>query len=345
MNKISIFLLATLLAGCAGTPAQAKDLSQLYSDVSPSVVVIKIIEKTVSENQFGETDTQTHLGSGVVISDDGLVMTAAHVVHLAEVVTVMLASGKSFNAEVVGSLPMADVALVRIKDPPNNLVSAKLGDSDRVKTGDRIFIIGAPRGLGQTLTAGYISGRRSPDNLMDNLVPVEYLQTDAAINVGNSGGPMFNMHGEVVGIVSSILSESGGFEGIGFVAAINTAKELLLKQKAFWTGLETFLVKGHLAKALNIPQEAGLLVQRVAGNSPGKKMGLKPGKIWIQVDDQKLLIGGDIILAIEDIPITVNPEDWMKVRVVLSEKSDISRFKIKLLRAGKIVYLEQAGIE
>lgn len=338
MTKKIIVLFALLICnGC--TTLQANDLSPLFDRVDPSVVVITILEQTLSEKRFGETVTHSNLGSGVIISKDGLVLTASHVVHMAAALSVTLIDDTSLSAEVVGSIPGADVALVKIKHPPTGLSAAKLGDSDRVRTGEPVFVIGAPRGLEHTLTVGHISGRRSVDKLLGDLVPIEYLQTDAAINAGNSGGPMFNMKGEVVGIVSSILTESGGFEGIGFAAAINVARELLLKKPTVWYGLDSFLLSGPLAKAFNVPQEAGLLIQRVATEAVGKKLGLRPGNIWIELGEQKIIIGGDIILSIEDIPITTDHDEWARIRQIITAKGNHDALSVKVLRDGEIVHI------
>ena len=140
---------------------------------------------------------------------------------------------------------------------PKGVTPVTLGDSDKVEVGDEIFVIGAPYGISQTLSVGHLSGRhRLPSN--ESATSVEFLQTDAAINTGNSGGPMFDMEGNVIGIVSSIMSHTGGSEGLAFATAANTAKQLLLERKPFWSGIDGLVVTGALAKALNLPQAAGL---------------------------------------------------------------------------------------
>jgi len=131
--------------------------------------------------------------------------------------------------------------------------------------------VGAPYGLSPTLSAGHISGRYRPGNKVVGASAIEFLRTDAAINSGNSGGPVFNLSGEVVGIVSQILTKSGGSEGIGFAATSKIARQLLLDQKMFWSGVEGMLIEGDLARALNLPQAAGFLIQRVAKGSPGPR--------------------------------------------------------------------------
>jgi serine protease Do len=154
------------------------------------------------------------------------------------------------------------------------------------------------------MSVGHISGRLDSQKVTENIIPLEILQIDAAVNPGNSGGPIFNMKGEVVGIVSHILSQSGGFEGLGFGVAINTAKKQLLEKDPFWGGVEFILASDDLAEALNMPQESGLLVLRVAYGSPAEKAGLRPGKLSAMIDDKKLMLGGDIILEVNGKPIT-----------------------------------------
>jgi S1-C subfamily serine protease len=220
---------------------------------------------------------------------------------------------------------------------PENLVVAELGNSDMMAIGDEVFVVGAPYGIDHTLTVGFLSGRRKPIRICNQLIPIEFLQTDAAINVGNSGGPMFSWDGKVIGIVSHILSQSGGSEGLGFAISINSAKELLLNQKSFWIGLETYLVSGSLAKALNVPQEAGLLIQRVADNSPAHEMGLEPSMIPVKIGREKILIGGDIVLEVQGIPVSTKIKNVCKIRDTMGGLHQGGSFEIKVLRGGKIL--------
>jgi serine protease Do len=204
------------------------------------------------------------LGSGVLISNDGKVLTAAHLVQSADKSIVEFSEGELIPASVISTASSADVALLQLERNPANYVAAKLWDSDKVEVGDEMFVVGAPYGISRTLTAGHVSGRRAMNRRNENTVPVEFLQTDAAINSGNSGSPVFNLKGEVIGIVSNIMSRSGGSEGLAFAATSNTARRILLEQKPFWTGIEGLVVDGNLARALNLTQPAGMLVQRVA---------------------------------------------------------------------------------
>ena len=150
---------------------------------------------------------------------------------------------------------------------------------------------------------------------------------------------MFNKNGKVVGIVSHILSQSGGSEGLGFAVSVNTAKELLLNQDSVWTGLEAYLVSGPLARALNVPQGAGLLIQRVANDSPGEKLGLKPGKIPVQIAGERLLIGGDIVLEVQGIPISDDFRETCRIGEKTGGQKRGVIMDMKVLRGGEVVNL------
>jgi serine protease Do len=330
-----------VLLGVFGTSGavQAESLRNVFQKISPAVVVIETNEPGIARSKQGEMVTQRGLASGVVISREGLIMTAAHVVQVANEVKVQFLDGREVAAGVVSSSVTADVALLRIDPVPDTLAVAELGDSDLVAPGDQVFVVGAPYGIDHTLTVGYLSGRRKPREMCDQLQPVEFLQTDAAINRGNSGGPLCTMDGKVIGIVSHILSQSGGSEGVGFAASVNTAKELLLRKRSFWSGLEFSFLSGDLAHAFNVPQDAALLVQRVADASPGYAMGLRPGRIPARIDGEELLIGGDIILAIQNIPVSLDVDKSCDLRQTLLNLPPGGRIDIKVLRGGKIVNL------
>jgi S1-C subfamily serine protease len=319
--------------------SEGRSLKDVFERVNPSVVMILTTERSYSRVEPGEQVTSKGLGSGVVISKDGLVMTAAHVVQVADEVVVEFLGGYRIGAKVIGSAARADVALLQLDDVPQNVVPVGLGDADKVSVGEEVFVVGAPYGVSHTLTVGHISGRRKPQTFCDQMVAVEFLQTDAAINKGNSGGPMFSMDGEVIGIVSRFLSQSGGFEGLGFAISINTARALLLEQRSFWTGLEVYVVSGVLAKALNVPQEAGLLVQRVADDSPGYHLGLRAGDIPVRIGREELLIGGDILLEVQGIPISTDPAKMCQIRDTMTGLIPGDRIDVKVLREGHILNL------
>ncbi len=174
--------------------------------------------------------------------------------------------------------------------------------------------------------------------IMGRMATMEFFQTDAAINMGNSGGPMFNLDGEVIGIVSSILSRSGGFEGVGFAATSRIAQRLLLERNSFWSGLEGVLIDGPFAKALNLPQAAGFLVQRVAEGSPSWRQGIHAGTLRVSVEGTDVLIGGDIILEMNNIPF-VDEDAFDRMSASLNNLKPGDKLTSKVMRAGQVIEL------
>lgn len=340
-NRMKVDLLIWLeiiLTPLLLTPVQAQSLREVFKRVDDSVVVVRTTQTEVAAGPERHPVSILGLASGVLISEEGHVITAAHVVQTANRVFVEFLSGELIEAKVVGSEPAADVALIRLtRQPPPQAQTAKLGDSDKVEVGDQIFIIGTPLGLNHTLTAGHISARHKPNKMYSGMLLAEFFQTDAAINQGNSGGPMFNMAGEVVGIVSHIISRSGGFEGLGFAATSNMARGLLLERKSFWSGLEGYFLSGELARVFNLPQEGGMLVQRVADNSPAALIGLRAGMIKATIEGENLIVGGDIILEVQGIPF--DRTTYRKIRDRLSELDVGEIISVKVLRGGERIEL------
>src|SRR5438309_7242009 len=163
----------------------------------------------------------------------------------------------------------------------------------------------------------------------------EFFQTTATINTGNSGGPMFNMAGEVIAIVSQNISKSGGSEGLGFVVTINSARKLLPDRKVFWGAIQGLLLTGDLAALLNVPAPAGFLVKTVAQDSMAWNMGLQGGDGVVTVGGREIPVGGDIILSVEGIP-AVSEDNIEKIRNMLVGKAPGAPFKMSVLRAGKV---------
>jgi S1-C subfamily serine protease len=316
MTKPHIVVLAAALAGWLSVlPAEgAESLRNVFKQVDASVVVVQTNRYQVVTGPGTQLTTLPGLGSGVIIAADGKVMTAAHVVQTADEIKIQFQDGKTVAARVLTSDPAADVALLQINQVPSDVEVARLGDSDEVEVGDQIFVVGAPVGMGHTLTVGHVSARRKPNTMYGGMSRAEFFQTDAAINQGNSGGPMFNMTGEVVGIVSHIISKSGGFEGLGFVVTSNLARRLLLEQHPFWSGVESFMLSGDLARVFNLPQSAGMLVQRVASHSPAAELGLRPGTMTAVIEGDPMLVGGDIILEVQGVPVTSDGAGYVVIR-------------------------------
>ncbi|GAA3649649.1 S1C family serine protease [Flavivirga jejuensis] len=333
INKIKN--IGYLLLLCVTTVLNAQDMSTLFKQLDPSVVTIEVIEYKVKNQKL---TTSGGLGSGVIINKEGFILTAAHVVESANEVSVKLQSGATFTADVLSSSTVADVALLKLRTVPISLKPAKMGSSSNSKIGEQILIIGAPLGLEHSLSVGYIS-RKMKKNVISNGEMAGFLQTDASINQGNSGGPMFNMHGELIGIVSFILSNSGGFEGLGFAVDIDTTKKVLFDVNSFWTGFDGVFLSEGLAGVFNTPQKSGVLIQRVTPNSFADKIGIKPGVIQAEILGQKLWLGGDIILSIQGSSCNA-PHDLGTIKKQIEGLKVGDQVLIDVLRKGKVLTLE-----
>ena len=312
----------------------AHSLQNAFMHVNPTVVVLKIENKSLNTVKKMNKD----VGSGVVISNDGKIMTASHLVHSADAIRVEFLNGEIIPARVLSSVSHADVALIQLEHLPKKIQVAPLGDSDKVLVGDDIFVIGAPYGYSHTVSKGIISARYKPGEIDSELSQTELLQTDAAINQGNSGGPMFNEKGEVIAIVSHIISHSGGNEGLGFAVTSNMAKKLLLEEKPVWSGVDGIIIS-KLAGVLNVPQPAGYLVQHVAQNSIAARMGIRGGSIPTKIYDSQFLLGGDIIIEILGMPIENSADTFKPIRKKLSALKQGDIVTVKVLRSGKIITL------
>jgi S1-C subfamily serine protease len=328
-------LVVTALVG-APAPAPGQDLAGLVRQVSPSVVVIRAKGREVTaagQTRFTET------GSGVLVSADGKVMTAAHVVHAMEDITVEFLGGDTVSARVVASEPGADLSLLQLEQVPAGVTVARLADSDGVQVGQQVVIIGAPYGLSYSMSAGWISARWAPNTVYRSMPLAEFFQTDATINTGNSGGPMFNLAGEVVGLVSHNISKGGGSEGLGFVVTINTAKQLLLEKKSFWGGLEGRILPDHLADLLNLPPGAtGFLITNVVKGSPADEVGLRAGTTFATISGEEVVLGGDILMTVEGIH-AGSVANMTKIRDRLAALPPGTPIKMTILRAGRVIDL------
>ncbi|RIL11693.1 MAG: hypothetical protein DCC75_01870 [Proteobacteria bacterium] len=239
-----------------------------------------------------EGPAQQGLGTGVIFDERGYILTNNHVIGDADEVTVRLHNEKSLKAEVVGSDPRTDLAVIRVKAGNGDLVAAKLGNSDELKIGEWVVACGNPFGLDNTITAGIVSAKGR--SIMGGGQFEDFIQTDAAINPGNSGGPLVNLKGEVVGINTAIFSRSGGYMGIGFAIPINMAKNvsdsLVTQGKVVrgWLGIGIQNLSEDLAQSFNYPDTEGALVGHVEAGSPADKAGIKQGDIVVRMDGQKI---------------------------------------------------------
>jgi S1-C subfamily serine protease len=322
----------------AESQGQSESLDDLFTRVSPSVVVVRAKGRDVNAagvTRFNET------GSGVLLSADGghgRVMTAAHVVNGMDEITVEGIGGEVVRATIISANAAADVSLLQLERVTKAMRVARTGDSDKMRVGQQVMVVGAPYGLAYSMSVGWISARWAPNTIFPDMPLAEFLQTTATINTGNSGGPVFNMSGEVVAIVSQNISKSGGSEGLGFLVTINSANKLLIARKVFWGALQGVLLKGRLAQVFNVPAPAGFLVKTVAQGSIAWNMGLQGSDGLVTIEGKQVPIGGDIILSVEDIPVA-SEDNIEQIRNRLASVSPGTPIKMKVLRAGKVIEL------
>src|SRR3984893_8329341 len=245
------------------------------------------------------------LGSGFIIDPSGIVVTNNHVIADADEVTIILNDGTRLKAEVLGRDTKVDLALLRVK-PEKPLVAVQFGDSDKLRLGEWVVAIGNPFSLGGTVTAGIVSARNRDINSgpYDN-----YIQTDAAINRGNSGGPLFNLNGEVIGVNTAIISPSGGSIGIGFAVPSNTAMPVIDQLRQFgemrrgWLGVRIQQVTDDIAESLSIKPPRGALVAGVDDKGPAKPGGIEPGDVVVKFDGHDIKEMRDLPRVVADTPV------------------------------------------
>jgi S1-C subfamily serine protease len=299
----------------APVDAKAEDgssnvVNQIYKADGEGVVFIESqIAPQESEflNPFGEPEAEgggTATGSGFVIDGEGHILTNNHVIEGAEKVTVKLGdSEKSLSAEVVGTDPGTDIALLEVDAPAKELHPLTLGRSGEVEVGDPVVAIGNPFGLDRTVTSGIISALQRQIQAPNGFSINHVIQTDAAINPGNSGGPLINAEGQVIGINSQIATGGGGNGnvGIGFAIPIDTIRAEIEQLKTngevehAFLGVSGGTVTPELAKALNLPVTEGVIVQTVVKDGPADKAGLEAGNTSATIAGQEVRLGGDII--------------------------------------------------
>jgi Do/DeqQ family serine protease len=278
------------------------------------------------------------LGSGMIMDTKGYILTNNHVVAGANKIQVFLADGREYPGKVVGTDPKTDLAVVRIKTD-EKLPHVTFGDSDKLEVGDWVVAIGAPRGLDQTVTQGIISAKHrrgilNPSSYQD------YLQTDAAINPGNSGGPLLNLQGHVIGVNSAIISESGGFEGIGFAIpsniAVHIADELIKKGKVErgWLGVSIRDVTPALQKSMKLKVSRGALVVEVVKGSPADKAGLQKNDVVTAYQGIKIRNASELQNQV------ANTSIGQEITLTAMRKGESRNFKVKignLQNAAKIM--------
>ena len=346
MTKVRIFLLSFLFIFSFNLNSNSQSIPGSFADLAerlmPSVVNISTTQTVVTRSnpfpgfefppgspfgdmfkEFGTPQERqsSALGSGFIIDEKGIVVTNNHVIDGAEDIVVQVNGEKKFNAKVIGADPLSDIAVLQL-DTKEKFTPVKFGDSDKARIGDWVIAIGNPFGLGGTVTSGIISARNRSIGLSRY---EDYIQTDASINSGNSGGPLFDMKGDVIGINTAILGRSGNV-GIGFSIPSNSAKIVINQLIEFgetkrgWLGVRIQDVTKEIAEIENLDEPRGALVASVAQNSPSEKAGVKAGDIILEFN-------GERIQEMKELPIIVaRTEVGKKVKVkIWRNKKEITK--------------------
>jgi serine protease Do len=273
------------------------------------------------------------LGSGFIIDASGLVVTNNHVIADADEITIILNDGSKLKAEIIGHDLKTDLALLKVK-PDKPLKAVQFGDSEKLRLGEWVVAIGNPFSLGGTVTAGIVSARNRDINSgpYDN-----YIQTDAAINRGNSGGPLFNLNGEVIGINTAIISPSGGSIGIGFAVPSKTAVPVIDQLRRYgetrrgWLGVRIQQVTDEIADSLNLKPARGALVAGVDDKGPAKPAGIEPGDVIVNFDGHEIKEMRDLPRVVADTPVGKE----VQVIVVRKGKEETRTVKLGRLEDGE----------
>jgi len=294
---ISLVLLGVVKPESSAKAACTEAVPEIFKKVSPSVVFISAI----SFDPFKTKDRlTTSVGSGFIIRKEGVILTNSHLVFGHQTIDVILDSGFTTRAELVGVDPFLDLAVLRISVPVKSLPVVILGDSDKVQTGEDVLAFGNPFGLEQTLTRGIISGVNRTLSASPMSPELPLIQTDAAFNPGNSGGPLVNGCGEVIGINTAMLGQG---ENINFALPINMAKkvlpQLLTKGRVIrpWLGVGGKFIQKELGQIINLPLVDGFMVETVEPESPAEQADLNEGDLPVTLAGTEYLFGGDIIVA------------------------------------------------
>jgi S1-C subfamily serine protease len=268
-------------------------LTQLYNRTKNSVVLISV-----------RTATGGGTGSGFVYDEEGRIITNNHVAGDATSITVTFLNGRVADATLVGTDPYSDMAVIDVDVPAEDLIPVTLGDSSELLVGEYVVAIGNPFGLANTMTLGIVSALGRQSSAPGNYVIVDVIQTDAAINPGNSGGPLLNLRGEVIGMNTWILSDTGQFSGVGFAIPSDTVKRevtSLIETGGYqhpWIGITGRQMSPAVAEAMSLsPSTMGTLVVSVTEDSPAEAAGLRGGDMQVTIEGTALMVGGDIIIG------------------------------------------------
>src|SRR6202790_5646169 len=307
---------------------------RIYRQTAPAVA--NVLTKATQYDFFMDPVPVEGAGSGFIIDKRGYILTNFHVVQEAQSIEVVLGDQSRYPAKFIGADQRNDVALLKIEPNGKNLATLPLGDSNNLQVGQKVLAIGNPFGFQSTLTTGVVSAIGRTVQTSETTFIDEAIQTDAAINRGNSGGPLINSHGEVIGINSAIYTPSGTTAGIGFAIPINTARRIANDlitdgrvHRAF-LGVETLPVGGWLGEALDLPVKEGLLVERATKGGPVAAAGIQGGNRVAEAGMRKSASGGDVITAIDNQKVA----SQLDVNLVLNPKRPGDSVTVTVYRGG-----------
>src|SRR5271170_3353853 len=315
-------------------PLEAENV-RIYHQAAPAVA--NIVTKTVEYDFFYNAIPVEGAGSGFVIDPAGHILTNYHVVENARTIEVTLGDQTRYKATYIGADQRNDIALIKIDAPGKKLAALPLGDSRNLQVGQRVLAIGNPFGFQGTLTTGVVSSLGRTVQTSDTTFIDEAIQTDASINRGNSGGPLLNSHGEVIGINSAIYAPTGTTAGIGFAIPINTARrvaeDLITKGRVrrATLGAEGRAIWPGLAQALDLGVQEGILIERVTPGGPAAGAGIRGGSKVVLAGLQELRIGGDVLVAIDGKPVT----NQMDLNLLLNRAQPGDSVTLTIVRDGK----------
>jgi S1-C subfamily serine protease len=310
---------------------------RIYRQASPAVA--NVLTKATEYDFFMDPVPVEGAGSGFLIDPRGYILTNFHVVAGAQTIEVILGDKTRYPAKFIGADQRNDVALLKIDPKGKQLAALALGDSAALQVGQKVLAIGNPFGFQSTLTTGVVSALGRTVQTSDSTFIDEAIQTDASINRGNSGGPLINTHGEVIGINSAIYTPSGTAAGIGFAIPINTAKLIATdlinegRVRRAYLGVSTRELSGWLAEALDLPVQEGLLVEQVTKGGPAAVAGIRGGDRTVQSGMRRLIIGGDIIIGIEGQKVA----NQFDMNVLLNRKRPGDTVTVTVYRGAKKV--------
>ncbi len=330
---------ATVAANVAARDAALTDDEainvRVYRQASPAVA--NILTKATEYDFFMDPVPVSGAGSGFVFDANGYILTNFHVVEGAQSIEVVLGDQSRYPGKFIGADQRNDVAIVKIDPKGKQLAALPLGDSASLQVGQKVLAIGNPFGFQSTLTTGVVSAIGRTVQTSQTTFIDEAIQTDAAINRGNSGGPLINSHGEVIGINSAIYTPSGTTAGIGFAIPINSAKriahDLMTEGRVHFAflGVQTLPVGGYLAEALDLPVQDGLLVESATKGGPAAVAGIRGGDRVAQAGMQRIAVGGDVIVAVDGQKVA-SPMD---LNIILNRKRPGDTVTLAVYRGAK----------